>query len=104
MPQKPRLPSIPKVCVVCDQPFLASVAKRRACSPKCGNILGKINGDAGRKRNSEARRQRVCEVCSARFVMRNASGRARAGKSHEGRFCSRSCARAERRISCNVTT
>lgn len=100
----PRIPKIPKVCVICDQPFMAVVAKRKACGPACGGVLAKRNGDMGRRRNADERRRRVCEGCSAPFLMRNPSGQARAGKSREGRFCSHKCAIAERRAVCSEAT
>lgn len=53
-------------------------------------------GDAGlnQKRIDESRERRArhCETCGSEFVARNPSGQARAGKSKEGRFCSRECA------------
>jgi hypothetical protein len=47
---------------------------------------------ASRTANAMARRQRTCEQCGAGFTMANLSGKARAGRSQEGRFCSRPCA------------
>jgi hypothetical protein len=94
---KPRAPTIPKVCVVCRRDFLAVDRARQACSQRCGGILAKRNGDAGRRRNAEERRRRMCEQCGAAFVARNPSGQARAGRSHEGRFCSVACHTAYRR-------
>lgn len=96
-PRRPRAKTIPKVCVVCNEPFLAVSAKRQACDVDCGQILAKRNGDAGRRRNAEQRRSRTCLGCGAPFVTRNPSGAARAGRSNEGRFCSRACSNAHRR-------
>lgn len=54
----------------------------------CGDAgLNKARIDAAR-----VRRSRRCENCDKEFVARNPSGKARAGKSNEGRFCSRKCA------------
>jgi hypothetical protein len=103
-PQAPRSRKIAKVCAVCELPFLAAVEKQQACSPACGRILAKRQGDAGRRRNSEARRRRTCENCSTEFVARNWSGQARAGKSHEGRYCSRVCAVLGRKPKCSALT
>jgi ribosomal protein S27AE len=99
--RKPRAKTIPKLCVVCSAAFLASDAKRQACGLGCGGILAKRAGDAGRKRNAEQRRRRVCERCGSQFVMHNPSGAARAGRTLEGRFCSRDChAAASRKLAC----
>lgn len=58
-------------------------------------------GDAGinqmRIDESRARRARQCEHCGSNFVARNPSGQARAGKSNEGRFCSRKCVHEARK-------
>lgn len=98
---KPRAKTIRKVCAVCSEPFMAAERRRQACGLICGNILGKINGDVGRRRNAEKRRKRVCEHCVKPFTMRNPSGAARAGRTREGRFCSRVCrAAAGRRPVC----
>jgi len=91
-PRRTRAKTIAKICAVCSVPFMASDRKRQACGPVCGNVLGKINGDIARKRNAQERRQRTCENCGAGFVAHNPSGQARAGRSKEGRFCSRRCA------------
>jgi ribosomal protein S27AE len=99
-PAKPRAKAIAKTCVICSSPFMASERRRQACGPACGNILGKRNGDIGRRRNAERRRQRTCQNCGTGFVMRNPSGAARAGRTHEGRFCSRNCATASQRLKC----
>ena len=96
-PARPRAKTIPKVCAVCSKPFMAAVRKRQACGPVCGNILGKRNGDAGRRLAAEQRRRRICEGCRVEFVMRNPSGAARAGRAREGRFCSRDCLATSRR-------
>lgn len=101
--EKPRIPNIPKVCIICEQPFLAVVAKRQACGPACGGVLAKRNGDIGRRRNADERRRRVCEGCLTPFVMRNPSGRTRAGVSREGRYCSSICRiEARRAPTCEV--
>ena len=97
-PRPPRAKTIPKVCAVCSQPFMASVRKRQACGLICGAVLAKRKGDAGRRRNAEERRRRVCEGCGSEFVMRNPSGAARAGRSREGRFCGRDCRVAGSRL------
>jgi hypothetical protein len=43
-------------------------------------------------------RDRVCEQCSKPFRMRNPSGKARLGKTKEGRFCSRACSASSMRL------
>jgi hypothetical protein len=43
---------------------------------------------------AETKWKRTCEHCRSVFRMRNPSGKARAGKSNEGRYCSRACALA----------
>lgn len=87
----------PKTCTVCGTGFLAVSQRRQACGLACGAILAKQHGDAGRRRNAEARRRRQCETCGIEFVARNPSGAARAGLSHEGKYCSRACQVAYRR-------
>ena len=98
----PRPKTIPKTCAVCRKSFMAAERRRKACGPVCGGVLAKRNGDIGRRRNAEKRRRRICEGCGSEFVMRNPSGQARAGRSQEGRFCSRACAVAGRRIKCEA--
>lgn len=94
-PDRPRpytpVKKFPKTCAVCGVGFSAVSRRRQACGITCGGILAKRNGDLGRRRNAEARRRRICETCGTSFVMHNPSGAARAGRSHEGRFCSRAC-------------
>ena len=99
---KPRVPSIPKVCAVCNKAFLAVDRKRQACGPACGGVLAKRHGDAGRRRNAEERRRRICKACGVPFVMRNPSGRARSGLVNEGKFCGRRCARSAQTIACEA--
>jgi hypothetical protein len=53
---------------------------------------------ATRTANAMARRSRTCQQCGAGFVMRNPSGAARRGEVSEGKFCSRKCAAASKRL------
>lgn len=102
---EPRPKTLSKVCAVCAQPFMAYDKKRQACGPGCGNVLGKLNGDLGRRRNAEERRRRICEHCGGSFIAHNPSAAARAGRVREGRFCSRNCsAAANRKIACEETS
>jgi hypothetical protein len=57
----------------------------------CGAILATRRSVATRTARSIAQRQRICEHCGAAFVARHPSGKGRAGKVKEGRFCSRRC-------------
>lgn len=74
-------------CVACGEPFRTG-RKRTRCCVRCANAVSQ----SVRLANSEARRQRICEVCCNPFVMRSPSGKARRGEVREGRFCSRVCA------------
>lgn len=80
-------------CVVCGTEFDTINAPTVCCSQACGSTW------ASRDRAAAAaeRRRRICETCGVEFVMRPPSGKARAGKSREGRFCSMVCAVAGRR-------
>ncbi len=78
-------------CVNCGNGFLGHDLRRKCCGRACGRVVGKKRSDAARARNAKLRRTRTCETCGRAFVMRNPSGRARAGLSREGRFCSRAC-------------
>lgn len=78
-----------RACAMCDaEVFSTSLT----CGRRCGNRLAQWS----RAARSGAERARSCERCAASFVMRLPSGRARAGLSREGRFCSRRCAHAAR--------
>jgi hypothetical protein len=83
---------INKRCEVCEHPFATPSRVIVCCGLVCGQLLAKRRSDAARSANATARAKRFCEACGTEFTMRNASGAARAGKSHEGRFCSRDCA------------
>lgn len=70
-------------CPVCGTEFKPRREGSEFCSRECVNVR--------RREMAEAKRQRECEWCGAGFVMRNPSGRARAGMTDEGRFCSAKC-------------
>jgi hypothetical protein len=82
---------INKRCEVCEHPFNTPSRVIVCCGPVCGQVLAKRRSDAVRSANATARAKRFCEACGAEFTMRNPSGKARSGTSHEGRFCSRKC-------------
>lgn len=83
---------ISKQCEVCGDPFKTANSRTACCGRCCSQILLNRRRNATRRKNARARSARFCETCASPFHMRNPSGKARAGKSHEGRFCSRSCA------------
>lgn len=87
---------IEKICAICARPFTTPSRVIVCCGQICGQVLAKRRSDAVRSANATARAKRFCEACGAEFTMRNPSGAARAGKSHEGRFCSRRCAARSR--------
>lgn len=87
---RPRL-LIAKSCVVCGKPFSTPSRRIICCGTACGHVLGKRKSDATKRANALTRLARFCEACGAPFVMHRPSGQARAGKSREGRFCSRAC-------------
>lgn len=78
-----------RACAICGSEVSSTSA---TCGARCGNRLAQWS----RSTRSGAERARSCEQCAASFVMRLPSGRARAGKAREGRFCSRPCAVAAR--------
>jgi hypothetical protein len=83
---------IAKACAVCGEPFeTTSQARAECCGTLCGQILAKRRSDPARSANARARLARFCLNCGDPFTARNSSGKARAGKSREGRFCSRRC-------------
>jgi 5-methylcytosine-specific restriction endonuclease McrA len=84
-------------CVICGATFV-SAHLQECCSRTCGSKLGKQRSDVTRSANAMARHSRTCERCGNTFVMRNPSGKARRGETHEGRFCSRKCQAATIRI------
>jgi hypothetical protein len=86
-----------KRCEVCERPFATPSHAIVCCGRICGQVLAKRRSDATRSANATALAKRFCEACGGEFVMRNPSGQARAGKSHEGRFCSLKCVAAARR-------
>lgn len=88
---------ISKVCEVCKNPFETTNRATVCCGMVCGQVLASRRGSATRTAKSIARRQRQCEHCKGAFLARHPSGKARAGKVNEGRFCSRRCAAAVRK-------
>jgi len=92
---------IAKMCEVCGKPFETTNSATVCCGLACGYVLASRRGSASRTANSIAARQRVCEHCSRAFVARHPSGAAIAGKVREGRFCSRPCAAAFRKVVAN---
>jgi hypothetical protein len=81
----------PKACAVCGQPFKTTNRATVCCGMACGKVLAARKRNASRSARSIGQRQRVCVHCGDGFVARHPSGKARAGKSHEGKFCSRRC-------------
>lgn len=86
-------PVLARRCVQCSAPFETTNRKTMCCSEACGNALAQTVRAAA----ATERRRRVCETCGSSFIARNPSGKARAGNSQEGRFCSRLCAASARR-------
>lgn len=85
-------------CAVCGAPFEPKYKAQKCCAAACGNVLGKLKGDATRSANAARRRVRTCERCGEGFTMRNPSGKARSGRAIEGRYCSRKCQADSTRI------
>ena len=81
------------VCVICGAPFRPKFSGARCCGSKCGNLL------SHKSRSERALRDktRVCEQCGKSFVMKT-GGAGFCGESNEGRFCSRLCCYASRRV------
>ena len=86
-----REPKYERTCETCQLPFRTVNPVTKCCSRRCGWLLAQRTAHLTRSVNAAARRARVCEHCKGPFIMRNPSGAARAGKSREGRFCSRAC-------------
>jgi hypothetical protein len=86
-----------KSCPICDEVFSTRYPQKQCCGRDCGFELMHRRGAATREARRAERDTRVCRQCGASFVMRNRSGKARAGLSREGRFCSRDCAWSSRR-------
>jgi predicted amidophosphoribosyltransferase len=76
---------------VCGAPFTTADARTVCCGAVCGQVLAKLRSDVTRSANAQARLARRCENCGEPFKARNPSGKARAGKSREGRYCSIAC-------------
>lgn len=81
-------------CVICGGAVTHKNRRTRTCGKRCGKVLS----DRSRSQASTTRRTRQCECCGTVFVMRAESGRAMAGKTREGRFCSRACSHAAVRV------
>ena len=84
-------PLLARECAICSAPFRTTNRSTVCCGRPCGQVLAKRRSDATRSANASARAKRYCEACGVEFLMRNPSGAARAGRSREGRFCSRKC-------------
>jgi hypothetical protein len=85
---------ISKICIVCGNPFETVNRATQSCGTVCGHRLAMPKAQATRSANAKVRRTRACLRCGVPFVMRNPSGKARAGLANEGRYCSRACASA----------
>src|ERR1700704_4509628 len=83
-----------KICIVWGNPFETVNRATQCCGTVCGHRLAMPKAQATRSANAKVRRTRACLMCGVPFVMRNPSGKARAGLANEGRYCSRACASA----------
>jgi hypothetical protein len=91
------------VCIVCETPFKSKQSIASVCGKKCSaaNLSKKIRA-IHKLRGPPEHRKRVCLSCQKPFVMRNASGKARAAIGTEGKYCSRFCVSAARQCESHV--
>lgn len=85
-------------CIVCGHDFSPKYRTTRCCGPACTLKQRHITRSA----NARVRNERRCQHCGLSFQRRNPSGKARRGEVNEGRYCSRKCVNAQRKVAAQL--